>query len=77
VAGNVGGALDAVVHDETGLLVDPGDHEAVASAIVDLLLDPERASAIGRAGAVRARAFAWPTIAERVEELLLRLRPTG
>ena len=77
VAGNVGGALDAVVHGETGLLVDPGDHDAVASAIADLLLDPERATAIGRAGAARARTFAWPTIAERVEELLLRLRPAG
>ena len=77
VAGNVGGALDAVVHGETGLLVDPDDHRAVAAAIADLLLDPKRARAIGRAGAARARSFAWPTIAERVEELLLRLRHEG
>ena len=40
VAGNVGGALDAVVHGETGLLVDPGDHVAVADAVSELLLDP-------------------------------------
>lgn len=71
VAGNVGGALDAVVHGETGLLVDPWDHTAVADAVADLLLDPGRAAALGRAGAARARRFAWPTIAERVEELLL------
>jgi len=71
VAGNVGGALDAVVHGETGLLVDPTDPKAVADAICTLLLDPGRAGELGRAGAARARRFVWPAIAERVEELLL------
>jgi phosphatidylinositol alpha-1,6-mannosyltransferase len=73
VAGNVGGALDAVVHGETGLLVDPTDHVAVADAVSELLLDPGRAAALGRAGAARARQFAWPTIAGHVEDLLLEL----
>lgn len=70
VAGNVAGAVDAVVDGETGLLVDPSDHVAVADAVADLLVDPERAGALGRAGAERARRFAWPDIARRVEELL-------
>ena len=73
VAGNVGGALDAIVHGETGLLVDPSDHIAVADAVAELLVDPARAAALGRAGAARARRFAWPTIAGRVEELLLQV----
>jgi phosphatidylinositol alpha-1,6-mannosyltransferase len=73
VAGNVGGALDAVVHGETGLLVDPTDPKAVADAIGELLLDPERATELGRGGAARARSFVWPTIARRVEELLLHI----
>jgi phosphatidyl-myo-inositol dimannoside synthase len=70
VAGNVGGALDAVVHGETGLLVDPDDHIAVADAVSDLLLDPQWADALGRAGAARAQQFSWSEIAERVEKLL-------
>jgi phosphatidylinositol alpha-1,6-mannosyltransferase len=70
VAGNVGGALDAVVDGKTGLLVDPTDHVAVAGAVSELLLDPVRAEELGRAGADRAREFAWPAIAERVETLL-------
>jgi phosphatidylinositol alpha-1,6-mannosyltransferase len=70
VAGGVGGALDAVVDGETGLLVDPTDPAAVARAIGDLLLDPDRAEALGRAAAERARGFAWPRIAARVEDLL-------
>jgi phosphatidyl-myo-inositol dimannoside synthase len=77
VAGNVGGALDAVVDGETGLLADPSDHIAVAGAIADLLLDPERAAALGRAGAARASRFTWPSIAGRVEELLHHVPSTA
>jgi phosphatidylinositol alpha-1,6-mannosyltransferase len=69
VAGGVAGALDAVVDGETGLLVDAGDHFAVAEAVSSLLLDPDRARAIGEAGVQHARRFTWPEIAGRVEEL--------
>ena len=40
VGGNVGGARDAVVDGETGLLVDPTDHLAVAGAATELLRRP-------------------------------------
>jgi phosphatidyl-myo-inositol dimannoside synthase len=73
VAGNVGGALDSVSDGESGLLVDPLDPLAVAEAITSLLLDAELAGRLGSAGAERARAFAWPLIAERVETVLLEL----
>jgi phosphatidyl-myo-inositol dimannoside synthase len=71
VAGNVGGALDAVADGESGLLVDPTDPVAVADAIARLLLDDELAKRLGRAGAMRAQSFAWPVIAERVQAVLL------
>ncbi len=73
VAGNVGGATDAVVDGETGLLVDPEDHRAVAGALVDLLLDPPRAGALGDAAATRARLFAWPVVGRRLEDLIFEL----
>ncbi|MDQ3432864.1 MAG: glycosyltransferase family 4 protein [Actinomycetota bacterium] len=73
VAGNVGGALDDVVHDQTGVLVDPTDHVALADAIADLLLNPSRAQALGVAGARRALEFTWPTVARQVEDLVLGL----
>lgn len=69
VAGRVAGALDAVVDGETGLLIDADDHFEVADSISSLLLDPERARALGRAGVDHSRGFAWPAIAERVEGL--------
>jgi phosphatidyl-myo-inositol dimannoside synthase len=71
VAGNVAGALDAVVDRETGLLVDPTDHLVVAEAITRLLLDSELAKRLGEAGAARANDFAWPAICARVEAVLL------
>jgi phosphatidylinositol alpha-1,6-mannosyltransferase len=70
VGGNVGGVVDAVVHGETGLLVDPEDPSAVAEALTDLLLDTERAQELGEAGAKRARTLAWPVVAKRVEDLI-------
>jgi phosphatidylinositol alpha-1,6-mannosyltransferase len=78
VAGNVGGALDAVLDGVTGMLVDPLDELAVGEAIAALLLDPVCARRLGAAGRVRAQEHAWPLIVERVQELLLaQLAPPG
>jgi phosphatidylinositol alpha-1,6-mannosyltransferase len=73
VAGNVGGATDAVVHGQTGLLVDPTDHVAVADALVRLLRDRELARRLGTAGRERARCYTWSKVAERVEDVLLEM----
>jgi phosphatidylinositol alpha-1,6-mannosyltransferase len=73
VAGNVAGALDAVVDGETGVLVDPADHIAVARGASRLLGDPEWAAKLGRIGAERAQGFAWPVISRKVEDLLLEV----
>jgi len=77
VAGNAGGAVDAVSDGETGLLVDASDAAAVAEALTRLLLDRELARSMGEAGARRAQDFAWPAIAERVRALLLELLAAG
>jgi phosphatidylinositol alpha-1,6-mannosyltransferase len=73
VAGAVAGARDAVLDGKTGVLVDPTDHIAVAEALTELLSDPSRRAALGRAAAERARQHAWPKIAGQVEELLLKV----
>jgi phosphatidylinositol alpha-1,6-mannosyltransferase len=73
LAGNVGGALDAVEHGETGLLVDPTDTAAVADGLVGLLTDAKLAATLAAGGLERAQAFAWPLIAARVQEEMLDL----
>lgn len=47
VASAVGGLALQVVHGETGLLVDPTDHVAVAAAVRRLLLDRDLSSRLG------------------------------
>jgi glycosyltransferase involved in cell wall biosynthesis len=53
VASSVGGIPEVVVHGETGLLVPPGDPDALALAVARLLDDPEKARSMGEAGRAR------------------------
>ena len=55
VATTAGGIPEVVVDSETGILVPPRDHEAMAAAIVKLLQDPQLRERMGHAGLVRAR----------------------
>ena len=72
VASDVGGIPEVVVHGETGLLVhyeesEPRGFEAgIAEAVNELVDDPERAAAMGRAGRERAvNEFDWAALAEQ------------
>ena len=71
VAGDSGGAPDALLPGETGELVRGGDVSAVAKAVGDLLADPQRAQALGRRGRdwVTER-WQWSTMAQRLRNLL-------
>lgn len=53
VGGRSGGVVDAVVHNETGLLVTPEDPVEVAEALIGLLTDPARRRTLGEAGRAR------------------------
>ena len=60
-----GGLTDTVQHDRTGLLVPPGNVDALAAALDDLLDRPERGSELGRAGRMVALAGFAPESAAR------------
>ena len=57
VAYNEGGPAEIIVHGETGLLVAPGDVQALGDAIMKLLAAPRAAAKLGRAGRARAAAM--------------------
>ncbi|MDT0353507.1 glycosyltransferase family 4 protein [Pseudonocardia charpentierae] len=69
VVGTSVGDIPAVVaHGRTGLLVPPGDDETLADALLQLLRQPELATALGEAGRRRvAEGSSWATVAEQVE----------
>jgi phosphatidylinositol alpha-1,6-mannosyltransferase len=72
VAGDSGGASEAVVHGETGLVVaDPRDPGAVAEALRSLLADPNRRRRMGRAARSRVQeSFDNDVLASRLADAL-------
>jgi len=71
VAGDSGGAPDAVIDGETGYVVDGRSPGQVAERIADLLDDPAKAQELGRRGRKWIeRAWRWDLIAERLHGLL-------
>lgn len=60
---------DVVVHEQTGLMVPPGDQDALAEAILRLHRDRDFAARLGRAGRERMVAnFTWAHFRHRVDE---------
>lgn len=73
VASRAGGLPEVVADGETGLLVDVGDAAGLARALAALLRDPERASALGAAGRVRAGAFSCDRMLRGYEAVYERI----
>ncbi|WP_433255273.1 glycosyltransferase family 4 protein [Streptosporangium sp. CA-135522] len=71
VAGSSGGAPDAVLQGETGLVVDGASPAEVAGALIGLLADPARARAMGERGREWVtREWDWALVADRFTRLL-------
>jgi len=71
VAGDSGGAPEAVRHRESGLVVDGESTREVAAALIELLANPEQARKLGRAGRDWiTREWSWEQVAARFHALL-------
>ncbi|MFC3998731.1 glycosyltransferase family 4 protein [Nocardiopsis sediminis] len=71
VAGDSGGAPDAVVDGETGVVVDGARPGPTARALIRLLRDPETAAAMGARGRTWVeREWTWDRAADRLDALL-------
>ena len=71
IAGNSGGAPDAVLEGETGLVVDGTKKEDVAAATIALLLDADRSKAMGLRGRQWIiQEWRWDIWSARFAELL-------
>ncbi|WP_037914901.1 glycosyltransferase family 4 protein [Actinacidiphila yeochonensis] len=76
VAPAVGGPLDLVDHGRTGLLVPPGDPEAVAAAVRELLARPPLRARFGAAARAAVATRTWEAVGDQLlghyDEVLAR-----
>jgi phosphatidyl-myo-inositol alpha-mannosyltransferase len=81
VASNIAGYRDVVTDGADGVLVPPGDAQALAEVLRDLHDEPERRSRMALAAVEKAEQFAWPRVASRVmdvyEEAIAVPEPQG
>jgi glycosyltransferase involved in cell wall biosynthesis len=70
VGSAVGGLLDTVVPGVTGELVPPRRPDLLAPVLRELLADPERRAAYGRAGRERAvTTYQWRQVVAATEDV--------
>jgi phosphatidyl-myo-inositol alpha-mannosyltransferase len=81
VASDIAGYRDVVRDGVDGVLVPPGDAQAMAEALRDLYEEPERRAQMARAAAADVERFAWPRVAAEVmtayEDAIATPAPSG
>ncbi len=81
VASDIAGYRDVVRDGVDGVLVPPGDAQALAEALRDLADEAERRREMARAAARDVERFAWPHVAEQVfeayEDAIATPKPVG
>jgi phosphatidyl-myo-inositol dimannoside synthase len=71
IAGKSGGASEAVIDGQTGILVDPENVSQIAKAIINLMTDQEYAMKLGANGKARvADEFQWSKQVEKLKNIL-------
>ncbi|MEZ5382671.1 MAG: glycosyltransferase [Microthrixaceae bacterium] len=74
VAADVGGLRSLVIHERTGLRVAGRDPLRWGEALSRVLDDPDRAAAMGRAGAELGRTYRWSATARALLDALAAVR---
>lgn len=73
VASALDGYMNVATDSVDAVLVEPGDVEALEAGLRRVLDDPNLATVLVRAGAVRAREFSMNNLARRYEEIYRRV----
>lgn len=66
VATDVGGIREILMHEETGLLVPPGDDQSLAEALQQILTDPERSKQMANQALVKSKELTWQSHAKTI-----------
>lgn len=77
VVSDVGGLDEAVEHGKTGLLVPPRDPQALADAIIQLLVDPDSRAMMDENVKRKAEELSWCSVAKKTMEVYKRVSIKG
>lgn len=69
IASRIGGTVDLVSDEETGLLVPPGDASALRKAMDRMILDPDLRTRMGQAAKRRVLEFQAKSVVPRIEQV--------
>ena len=69
IASAIAGYSDVVTDGTDGVLVPPADPQRLAEELQLIYLDPARREAMGHAARETAAHYAWPRVAQQVEEV--------
>jgi phosphatidylinositol alpha-mannosyltransferase len=69
VASRIAGYSDVVADGVDGILVPPANPQALAEALQAMYAEPERREAMAGAARQSAQRYAWPRVADQVEEV--------
>jgi glycogen(starch) synthase len=69
IATEVGGVPELVLHEQTGLLVQPDNADALAAALRRMMQDGDLRHRLGEAGRRRAGQFSWPALADQYDQV--------
>jgi phosphatidyl-myo-inositol dimannoside synthase len=71
IGGRSGGAVEAVVDNKTGLVVDPENISEISEAILKLIKNPDLAKKLGEEGRTRAeQEFTWDKQVQKLKNIL-------
>ncbi|MCJ7812867.1 glycosyltransferase family 4 protein, partial [bacterium] len=60
ISSNCDGVPEIVIDGETGKLIPPRSSEVLTSAVIDMLINPDKMKAIGQSGRIRVmEMFDW------------------
>jgi len=72
VASRAGGLQFTIQDGENGLLVPPGDDQALAEALLRILTDPDLADCLGRRAMCSAYAYSWDRVTDQMRQVYTR-----
>jgi L-malate glycosyltransferase len=74
IASDVGGNAEAVVHNETGLIIPPNDSQHFAEAVIEMYKNPVMRATMGKKARIRSEnAFSLDQMVKKHENLYIKI----